>query len=108
MISKCNKRISFSLCIIDIHSKYTGVVPLKDKKGITITKSFQKKLDESGHKPNKIWVDKGSKFYNKSMKSWLQDNYMTFIQTIKKENLLLLRELLESERIRSRNILFQY
>ena len=42
------------------------------------------------------------------MKSWLQDNYMTFIQTIKKENLLLLRELLESERIRSRNILFQY
>ena len=25
-------------------------------------------------KPNKIWVDKGSEFYNKSMKSWLLHN----------------------------------
>ena len=30
-------------------------------------------LDESGHKPNKIWVDKGSEFHNRSMKSWLRD-----------------------------------
>ena len=50
------------------------MVPLKDKKGITTTKSFQEILDESGHKPNKIWVDRGSEFYNRSMKSWLQDN----------------------------------
>ena len=35
---------------------------------------FQKILDESNHKPNKITVDKGSEFYNKSMKSLLQDN----------------------------------
>ena len=35
---------------------------------------FQKILDESGRKPNKIWVDKGSEFYNRSRKSWLQDN----------------------------------
>ena len=33
--------------------------PLKDKKGITITNAFQKSLDESNRKPNKIWVDKG-------------------------------------------------
>ena len=31
-------------------------------------------LDESSPKPNKIWVDNGSQFYNRSMKSWLQDN----------------------------------
>ena len=31
-------------------------------------------LDESNHKPNKLWVDRGSEFYNRSMKSWLQDN----------------------------------
>ena len=49
------------------------VVPLK-KKGITITNAFQKILDESGRKPNKIWVNKGSEFYNTSMKSWLKDN----------------------------------
>ena len=46
-------------------------MPLKEKKGITITNAFQKILDESNHKPYKIWVDKGSEFYNRSMKSWL-------------------------------------
>ena len=47
---------------------------MKDKKVITITKAFQGILDESGRNPNKIWVDKGSTFYNRSMKSSLQDN----------------------------------
>ena len=47
---------------------------MKDKKGITITNAFQIILDESNSKPNKIWVDKGSEFYNRSVKSWLQDN----------------------------------
>ena len=51
--------------------KYT---PLKDKKAITVTNVFQKVLDESSRKPNQIWVDKGSELYNRSMKSWLQDN----------------------------------
>ena len=49
-------------------------IPLKDKKGITITNVFQKILDGSNRKPNKIWVDKGSEFYIKSMKSFLQNN----------------------------------
>ena len=47
---------------------------MKDKRGITITNAFQKILDESNHKPNKIWVDKRSEFYNRSTKSWLEDN----------------------------------
>ena len=46
----------------------------KTKKGITIINALQKFLDESGLKLSKIWVDTGSKLYNKSMKSWLQDN----------------------------------
>ena len=37
---------------------------------------FKKILDNSKRKPNKIWVDKGSKFYNRSMKSWLEKNYI--------------------------------
>ena len=53
------------LCVIDIYSKCAWVVPLKDKKGITITNAFQKILDESNHKPNKMWMDKRSEFYNK-------------------------------------------
>ena len=47
---------------------------MKDQKGITITTAFQKILDESKRKPNKIWVDKGREFYNRSMKPWLEKN----------------------------------
>ena len=68
LLIKFNKGIPFLLCVVDIYSKYTWVIPLKDKKGITITNAFQKILDESGRKPNKIWVDKGNEFYNRSVK----------------------------------------
>ena len=47
LISKFNKGIRLLLCVIDIFSKYAWVVPLKDKKGITITNAFQKFLKES-------------------------------------------------------------
>ena len=55
------------MCVIDIFSKYTWVVPLKDKKGITITNALQKKFKEPNRKQNKIWVDKRSEFYNSSV-----------------------------------------
>ena len=79
---KCNKRVWFLLSITDIYSKYVWAVSLKDQKGITITNNFQKLLDRSRRrrakfewcKPNKIWVDKVSEFYKRSMKSWLQDD----------------------------------
>ena len=44
LISKFNKGIHFSLCVIDIFIKYTWVVPLKDKESITVTDAFQKNL----------------------------------------------------------------
>ena len=62
MINKFNKGFRFLLCVIDIYSKYTWVIPLKYKKGITITNAFQKVLNESNRKSNKIWVDKDSEF----------------------------------------------
>ena len=62
------------MCVIDVFSNYAWVVPLKDKKGITITNGFQKILEEFNRKPNKICVDKGSEFYNISFKKWLKDN----------------------------------
>ena len=74
LISKFNKGFRFLLCVIDIFSKYAWVVPLKDKKSISIVNAFQKILKESDRKPNKIWVDKGSEFYNNSFKKWLKDN----------------------------------
>ena len=69
LLSKFNKGIHFLLCFIDIFSKYAWTIPLKDKKGITVTSDFQKILQISNRKPNKIRVDKGSEFYNRSMKS---------------------------------------
>ena len=62
LVSKLIKAFRYLSCVIDIDSKYTWVIPMKDKKGI------QKISKESNRKPNKIWVDKGSEFYNRSMK----------------------------------------
>ena len=81
LLSKFNKRFRFLLCVIDIFSKYAWVIPLKDKKGISIVNVFQKILKESNRKPNKIWIDKGSEFYNNSFKKWLQDNDIVMYST---------------------------
>ena len=51
------------------------------KKGITITNAFQKILKASNHKPNKIWENRRSKFYNRSMKSWLEKNAIEMYST---------------------------
>ena len=72
LLSRCNKGIRFLLCVIDIFSKYAWVVPLKDKKGVSIVTAFQSILKQSNRKPNKICI-----------------------QHIMKENLLLLKDLLE-------------
>ena len=74
LISNFNKGFRFLLRVIDIFSKYAWVIPLKDQKSISIVNAFQKILDKSERKPNKIWVDKGSELYNNSFKKWLQDN----------------------------------
>ena len=81
LLSKYNKGIRFLLCVIDIFSKYAWVVHLKDKKGISILKAFQSILKQSNSKPNKIWLDKGSKFYNAYFKKWLRDNNSVMYST---------------------------
>ena len=67
-LSKYNKGVKYLLCANDLFSQYAWVVPLKDKKGVSIVDAFQKILDDSNRKRNKIWVDKGSKFYHNSFK----------------------------------------
>ena len=68
---------------------------MKDKKGIKITNALQKILDQPNRKPNKVRVDKRSEFYKRSMKSWLEKNAIEICSIITKENLLLLKDLLE-------------
>ena len=47
LISKLHKGFRILMSVIDIYNKYARVIPLKDKKGTTITNAFQKMLDES-------------------------------------------------------------
>ena len=81
LISKFTKGVRFLLCIINIFSKYAFVIPLKDKKSVSIVVVFQSILKQSNRKPNKIWVDKSSEFYNASFKRWLQDNDIVVYST---------------------------
>ena len=81
LIRKYNKGIKYLLCVIDLFSKYVLVVSSKDKKGATITNAFQKILNSSKRKPNKIWVDQGSEFYNNVFKKWLKNNSISMYST---------------------------
>ena len=81
LISKFNKGFRFLLCVIDIFSKCAWVVPLKDKKGLSIVKAFQKFLKQSARKPHKIRVDKGSEFYNSHFKKLLKDSSIEMYST---------------------------
>ena len=81
LIRKHNKGITYLLCVIDLFSKYAWIVPLKDKKGITIVNAFHSILDKSKRKPNKIWVDQGSDFYNKVFMKFLKDSDISIYST---------------------------
>ena len=65
-----NKGIKYLLWAIDLFSKYAFVIPLKDKKGISIVNAFNKIIKQSNRKPNKIWVDRGGEFYNNVFEKW--------------------------------------
>ena len=68
LISKYDKRIRFLLCVIDVLLYMLGD-SFKRQKGYYNTNAFTKNLDHSNRKPNEIWVDQGSEFFNRSTKS---------------------------------------
>ena len=90
-LSKYNKGIKYLLCAIDLFSKYAWVIPSKDKKGTSIVNTFKKIISEGSdaeskgrRKPNKIWVDQGSEFYNNSFKDFLKLNNIQMYSTYNK------------------------
>ena len=83
-LSKYNKGIKYLLCVINLFSKYAWVIPIKDKKGTSIVNAFKKIISE-GRKPNKIWVDQGSEFYNKSFTDFLKINNIEMYSTFNEE-----------------------
>ena len=81
IIIKFIEGIRSLLCVIDILINMHGLFLWKIKKGITIVSAFQKFLNDSKRKANKIWVDKGSVFFNRPMRSCLQDNNIEMYST---------------------------
>ena len=81
LLSRYNREYRFLLCVIDIYSKNAWVIPLKDKKGISIVNAFQKIIVDSRRRPNRRWIDKGSKFYDNSFKKWIKENDITMYST---------------------------
>ena len=73
-LSRKNKGIKYLLCVIDLYSKHAFVIPLKDKKGISILNAFDKIIKQYNREPNRIRVDQGGEFYNNIFKKWLSDN----------------------------------
>ena len=80
-LSKKNKGIKDLLCAIDLYGKYAFIIPLKDKKRISIVNAFNKIIKQSERKPNKIWVDQGGEFYNNVFEKWLSDNDIIMYST---------------------------
>ena len=69
------------MCYVLLIFLVNMLVPLEDKKGISVVKAFQSILKQSNRKLNKIWVDKGSEFYNAYFKKWLRDNDIVMYST---------------------------
>ena len=80
-LSRKNKGSKYLLCGIDLFSKCAFVVSLKDKKGISLANAFDKIIKQSKRKPNNIWVDQGSDFYNNNFRKWLSDNNIIIYST---------------------------
>ena len=71
----------FTITILDLYTRYAWAIPLKDKTGITITNVFQKIFKEYNRKPTKLWVDRGTEYYNKVFKNFLLENNITLYST---------------------------
>ena len=79
-LSKHNKEIRYLLCATELFSKYTWILSLKDKRGISIVNAFQKIISKR-HKPNKRWVHKGSEFRDYLFKRFLKNNNIEMYST---------------------------
>ena len=103
-LSRKNKSIKYLLCVIDLYSKYAFGVPLKDKKGISVTNGFNKIIKQSGRKPNKIWVDQGAEFYNNVFEKWLSDTDINMYSTYNEGKSVVAKRFIKTLKINCINI----
>jgi len=82
--SKWNKGYRYLLMVLDTFGNYGRIVPLKDKKGETVTEAF-KSIFKKGRKPEYLWTDNGKEYYNKHLKNLLDKNKITLYSTENEE-----------------------
>ena len=93
LVSKFNKEIKSLLCVIDLFSRYSWIVPLKNKKGDSIVEGYKIFLKDSDRKPNKIWVDYGKEFYNNKFKIFLKNNDIEMYSTFNEGKSVVVKDL---------------
>lgn len=79
--SKNNRGYRYMLNVIDVFSKYAWSLPLKDKRGETVTEAFKVIAKSSKRIPKFLWVDEGKEFYNRTMDAWLSENNISRYST---------------------------
>ena len=82
--SKWNGGYRYLLMVLDLLSKYGWIVPLKDKKGETVTQAF-KPIFEEGREPQSLWTDKGTEYYNQDVKELLHKHNIILYSTENEE-----------------------
>ena len=75
-----SKGYKFLLTCIDVFSKFSWVVPVKNKTGESLVNGFQSILD-LGQSPEKLQTDKGTEFLNRNFQSFLKEKNTHFFTT---------------------------
>lgn len=78
---KYNQGFKFILCAIDVFSKFAWCVPLKNKSAETVLNALTDIIKKNERSPQKIWVDRGSEFYNKEFLKWAKADDITVYST---------------------------
>ena len=79
--AKENDGEKYLLCVVDVFSRYAWVRPQKSKSGTDTFAAFISIVEDAGTKPEKLWVDRGSEFYNSIFKKWCATNGVTMYST---------------------------
>ena len=82
--AKWNKGYRYLLMVLDVFSKYGWIVPLKNKKGESVAEGF-KKIFTEGRVPKRLWVDKGSEYYNSHVKNLMKSKGVEMYSTENEE-----------------------
>ena len=78
-VAKENDAVNYLLVVINVHSKYVWVRPMKNKTDSSLLEAFDSILSE-GRKPEKLRTDKGTEFLNESFQQYLKRKTFNFIQ----------------------------